>query len=301
MLNKLTDYLSKEDYFKEYSSIFRILLCILIFNKIYILWGNISILLSSDSFYIHYNNIFDLFGISNDFVFENIKILLLLIVFTLILVLFGIGKNILVFILFIQIYFINSYISTILNGGDNLMIFVLMYFIFVNSFISPNEIKSTKNKKYVNFISNIAVYCILIHICYVYFSTAMHKIHSDVWFNGTAIYYILNLERFQSPLSYLIKDNPIISTIFTYFTLIFELFFCVLIWNKRYRNIFLVSGILLHLSIFFFMMIFDFQLFFISIYGFFLTNDEWVKIKSKFNLMKNYILNRKDINKLELK
>ena len=292
MLNKLTEYLSKDDYFKEYSSIFRILICLIIFNKIYILWGNISILLSNDSFYIHYNNLFDVLGISTNFVFENIKAFLILIVFTLILVLFGIGKNIMMFFLFLQIYFINSYISTVLNGGDNLMIFVLMYFIFVNSFKSENNYDTSNKNKYVNFMSNIGVYCILIHLCYVYFTTAIHKIHSEVWFNGTAIYYILNLERFQSPISYIIKDNPIISTIFTYFTLLFELFFCVLIWNKHFRNIFLISGILLHLSIFFFMMIFDFQIFFIIIYGYFLSNDEWIKIKYNLNLMKNYILNR---------
>lgn len=285
-INYLTNHLIKENHFKYYLGIFRVFLVLLIFNKIYHLWSNQSILLSNSGFYVHSKTLYDYIGIPTSVVLENSMYLLISVIITLIFFLFGIGKKMTALILFIQIYFINSFITPILNGGDNLLTFILLYFIFTNSYDFLSLNKPSKNKELSNFFSNLAVYAILIHLCYVYFITGIHKIHSDVWFNGTATYYILNLERFQSPISYLIKDSAILTTILTYITVIFELFFCVLIWLKPFRNFMLSIGLLIHLGIFFFMMIFDFEIFFISLYGFFLTNYEWRKIINKLTFNK---------------
>lgn len=276
-LGSLTNYLTQKNHFEYYLSLFRVFLVILIFNKVFHLWSNKSILLSNSGFYVHSNTVYDFVGLSTTFVLDNSIYLLIALIVTLILLLFGIGKNITALILFLEIYFINSFISPILNGGDNLLIFVLMYFVFTNSYehFTLNNNSEKKGGSISNFYSNLAVYCILFHLCYVYFITGIHKLHSDVWFNGTATYYILNLERFQSPISHHIKDNGIVSTISTYATVLFEIYFIVLVWVKSLRNIMLILGILLHMGIFIFMMIFDFEIFFISLYGFFLTNDEW--------------------------
>ncbi len=116
----------------------------------------------------------------------------------------------------------------------------------------------------------------------------MHKIHSDVWFNGVANYYILNLERFCSPLNIYFSKNTFFIATSTYFTLFFELLFPFLVWFKLWRNTFLISGILLHLGIYFFMLIYDFEILFIMTYGFFLTNSEWEKII-------NWVRTKKDL------
>lgn len=291
-IENLSKYLTEDNHFRNYLSLFRVFICLLIFNKMHDLWGNISILLSNDGFYSHPKNLYEYLGLNTSIILENSKFLILIIVFTLVLLLFGIGKKITALVLFFEIYFIDSYVSPILNGGDNLLIFILMYFIFTNSYEKFVITKKTEHSEISNFISNLAVYSMLIHLCYVYFITGIHKIHSDVWFNGTAIYYILNLERFQSPISYLIKDNGFITTISTYLTLIFEMFFCVLVWIKSFRNIILIFGIFLHLGIFLFMMIFDFEIFFISLYGFFLTNNEWESFFLKLNNYTNLIKNK---------
>ena len=78
----------------------------------------------------------------------------------------------------------------------------------------------------------------------------------------------------------------------TYFTLAFELLFPLFIWNKFYRKFLIFSGIMLHLGIYFFMMIYDFEILFIMIYGFFLTNKQWSKINlwlSKFLVKLNFV------------
>jgi hypothetical protein len=228
-------------------------------------------------------------GLETSFFLNHSKSFLLVIVFTLILVLFGIGRKITVLFLFLELAILQTFVNPVLNGGDNLLYFVLFYMIFTNSYdhFVLNE-KDKTNNVFSNLVSNLAVYSILIHLCYIYLISGLHKIHSDVWFNGTANYYILHLERFQSPLCDYIMNNGVIITASTYLTVFFELFFCVLIWLKSFRNILILLGILLHLGIFFFMMLYDFQIFFITIYGFFITNEEWSKLMNKLNNLKQH-------------
>lgn len=289
-IDQLTDFLKLKNHFSVYLSIFRILIVALIFNKIYHLWRSQSILLSNQGFFEHTKSIYTMMGLETTFFLNNSKFFLLFVVLTLILVLFGIGRKITFFILFFELAILQTFINPILNGGDNLMYFVLFYMIFTNSYDYFVLNKNNKiSSKFSNFISNLAVYSILIHLSYIYFISALHKIHSDVWFNGTANYYILHLERFQSPLCDYIMNNGFIITTSTYLTIFFELFFCVMIWLKPFRNMFIFLGIGLHLGIFFFMMLYDFEIFFISIYGFFITNAEWKEALIKLQKIKNKI------------
>ena len=289
-IEQLTNYLKLKNYFSIYLSIFRIFIVALIFNKIYHLWRSQSILLSNQGFFEHTKSIYTMMGLETTFFLTHSKYFLLAVILTLILVLFGIGRKITLFILFLELAVLQTFVNPVLNGGDNLLYFVLFYLIFTNcyDYFVLNKSNKTANEL-SNFISNLAVYSILIHLSYIYFISALHKIHSDVWFNGTANYYILHLERFQSPLCDYIMNNGFIITTSTYLTIIFELFFCIMIWLKPFRNIFIFSGILLHLGIFFFMMLYDFEIFFISIYGFFITNTEWKNTLNKLKKIKNKI------------
>ena len=288
-IEQLTNHLKLKNHFSIYLSIFRIFVVFLIFNKIYHLWRSQSILLSNQGFFEHSKSIYTMMGLETSFFLNHSKSFLLVIVFTLILVLFGIGKKITVLFLFLELAILQTFVNPVLNGGDNLLYFVLFYMIFTNSYdhFVLNE-KDKTNNVFSNLVSNLAVYSILIHLCYIYLISGLHKIHSDVWFNGTANYYILHLERFQSPLCDYIMNNGVIITASTYLTVFFELFFCVLIWLKSFRNILILLGILLHLGIFFFMMLYDFQIFFITIYGFFITNEEWSKLMNKLNNLKKH-------------
>jgi hypothetical protein len=110
--------------------------------------------------------------------------------------------------------------------------------------------------------------------------------HSDVWYNGVASYYTLNLERFRgTSVNSYIANNGYIVTISTYGVLLLELVFPFLIWFKKPRFFLIVGGILMHLFILIFMMIFDFELIFISIYGLFISKPEWKYLK-QINIIK---------------
>jgi hypothetical protein len=289
---KLISYLSDSNHFSKYLSIFRVFLCFHIFKKVYFIWGSQTLLFKKGVFFENKKIFIDYLGVNSNYILENSSIFLFSIIITVIILLFGIGKKLTIVLLYLQIKILQELTYPILNGGDNLMIFVLLYFIFSNSFdyLTVNKTRE-KHTKISNIISNLAVYSICFHLGYVYFTSAIHKIHSDVWFNGTALYYILNLERFSSPISYLINKNGFIITLSTYITIMFELLFIFFIWRKNARILFIVMGIFLHTGIYFFMMIYDFEIFYISLYGFFLPNSFWLKIENKITqqltLLKN--------------
>jgi len=109
-----------------------------------------------------------------------------------------------------------------------------------------------------------------------------------VWFNGTALHYITNIDRFRSPLAEYLDGKWYLLTVGCYFTIIFELLFAFFIWRKGWKIVFIFSGILLHIGIYFVMMIYDFEIFFISLYGFFLSNDFLGKVFNKVSNKLNY-------------
>lgn len=278
-VSRVLEVLSKENMFSKYAAIFRVFISFHIIKKVYLGWGSLSLvygtIVETKSTITSWIPFVNLFG-------QEIPLLSIFLVLLSFLFAFGVGKSLTALLLFICVYFNGEIIYLHSNGGDNLLTYVCLYLIFVNSYdylsFKKIEYKNSKIKNLSVMVSNLAVYSIMIHLCLVYFVSFIHKIHADEWYNGVATYYILNLERYNSPLNHLFSKNAFVVGFSTYFTLAFELFFPILIWNKNFRNILLLSGIGLHLGIYFFMMIYDFEILFIMIYGFFLTNQEWTHI-----------------------
>jgi hypothetical protein len=91
--------------------------------------------------------------------------------------------------------------------------------------------------------------------------------------NGEATYYALSMERFVgTPFNKYIVQQKWIDYSANYGTIVFELLFPLLIWVKKMRKPLLVAGIIFHLCIYIFMMIYGFEIVFILIYGLFLPD-----------------------------
>ena len=112
------------------------------------------------------------------------------------------------------------------------------------------------------------------------------------WFNGVATYYILISERFNgTPLNAQLVESGLFVTVTTYGTILIELAFPFLIWNKQIKFLLIILALCLHLGIAIFMMLYDFQILFIVILGFFITNREWEYFSNKLNkFMRSYKL-----------
>jgi hypothetical protein len=283
------DYIGEVHLFEEYFPIFRVFLSLLTIKETISRWDYNELLYSSNSF-ISTNDS----STSNSFLelsFQlfrnNINVYFSVFLVLAIFLFFGIGKNVTVILLYLLLEAKQRMCYFTLNGGDTLIKFLFLYLIFANSY-KYFALKRMESKRYTAILlSNLAGIAICFHLCLAYWVTAFHKVHSDVWFNGVAVYYIFSIERFQgTPFNRIIANNGYLVTFLTYSTVIIEMFLPILIWFKNTKVPSMLAGVLLHIGIYVFMMIYDFQLIFLSTYGFFLSNEECTKIK---NYLKDFM------------
>lgn len=288
-LKKIDNHFSTYNHFKFFSPIFRAFICLHLLKDLYYSWDLFPLLYLGKSFYPAQTSVFlDFFNISANVIREHFHIFIFLYIALIILWFFGIGKYLTSLLLFLFLCILQRMCHIILNGGDNLLFFCVLYMIFIDSysFLSIKKSSPYKNNKithFINFISNLSGYSICIHLCLVYFVSAMHKIHSDVWFNGIATYYIMKLERFQAfKVNNVLAKNGYFVTLTTYGSMFVELFYPFLIWLARWRYLMITLAVLLHLYIYFFMMLYDFQILYIIVQGFFIPNKSWEKFITKY-------------------
>ncbi|MCS3530806.1 hypothetical protein [Chryseobacterium sp. JUb7] len=131
----------------------------------------------------------------------------------------------------------------------------------------------------------------------IYLVSALFKFNAKVWFSGVATYYTLQIERFKgTELNNVLANNGIFVTFSTYITLLWELVFPFLVWHKTGKYVVFAIGIAIHLGIYIFMMIHDFEILFMMCYGFFITDEELKKAGLYYRkgiiLLKNKVLKK---------
>lgn len=301
----IIEKLTIKNNFSFYAPYLRLFICFYLLKDIIVMWNFNDLLYRGNSFvFTEPAPFLEYFNISTSLIRDNFSVFYTFYILLIILFLFGIGKRMTVFFLFIFTEIIQNLAWLTLNGGDNILKFAILYFIFIDSYskfsLKEFKHKSDFSKQLSNFLSNLGGYSLCIHLCLVYFISAIHKIHADVWFNGIATYYVLASERFQgTQWNIPLVKNGFFVTLTTYGTLFIELFFPFLVWNKRFKFIMILMAISLHLGIGVFMMLYDFQILFIVILGFFITNEEWKSIVD--NLNKSYFLMKSKMPYLKIK
>lgn len=304
-LNDHINNLESKNKYAIYLSIFRLFICFHLLKDIYFGWGFIDILYKSNSFIPPIPTLLDTIGINTGIIRSHFNYFFIIYIFLISLYFFGIGKNITALSLFIFYDIYQRLNPSVLNGGDNLLKFIMLYMVFTNSYnyfsISTFNSSNIKIRKISNLVSNLAAISIPIHLCLAYLWSAFGKIHADVWYNGVATYYILSLERFKgTPFNETLVKNGVFVTLTTYYTIFVELLFPFLVWFKQTKKIMIVCGITIHLGIYVFMMIYDFQFVFMMTYGFFFSNCQWAtfinrKRKYFYNIFRKIFSKRKKL------
>lgn len=138
------------------------------------------------------------------------------------------------------------------HGGDSIVTFALFLNILLNS-------GNIFNKKEINnSIYSFTIRLLQIHLCFIYFFAGFGKILGKDWFNGNSIYHALLL--YSPNLSNQI-NNPHFYYFFVFFgwiTIFIELFYPILIYNKKTSKYILSCIILLHIGIIIFMKLYYF-------------------------------------------
>ena len=84
----------------------------------------------------------------------------------------------------------------------------------------------------------------------MYLISGLSKVGGELWQNGTALYYTLQVDEYTHPFAKdLVSRYPILTVLGSYTTLLYQVMFPWLVWNKRVRPWLLSIGSCIHLQI----------------------------------------------------
>ena len=167
----------------------------------------------------------------------------------------------------------------ILDGGNNIMQLILIYMIFMDPSVPKNKYKNSLLNQINNSVSNLSFYLVRFQIVVVYLVSGLAKVDGLLWQNGTALYYTLSIDEYSHPVvQKIISNYPAISVIGTYATLVYQLSFPWLVWNRQIRPWLLLFGAFIHIQISFVMGLFMFGLSIATSYFSFTTDNAAKKI-----------------------
>lgn len=124
--------------------------------------------------------------------------------------------------------------------------------------------------------ANFALRLLQVHVCFVYLASGLSKLQGAAWWNGTAIWWTL-VNPELSPVNHpwyvecirFLCDHRWLWELFVtggvLFTLVFEISFCYLVWNRRLRWTMIAAAVMLHTGIAFFMGLTTFSLMMLAV------------------------------------
>jgi hypothetical protein len=119
--------------------------------------------------------------------------------------------------------------------------------------------------------ANFAIRLMQIHFCVIYLASGLSKLMGSAWWNGTAIwgtvanpeFAALHLRYYHDTISWLARHRVLWELSMTggaMFTLVLEIGFPFLVWNRRLRWLMVIGAVLLHTGIALFMGLVGFSL-----------------------------------------
>lgn len=97
--------------------------------------------------------------------------------------------------------------------------------------------------------ARLATRLIQIHFCVIYAFAGLSKLQGDAWWNGEAIWLAFSNLEYQSFDMTWTAWYPWISDLATHTTIVWEVFFPVLIWVRPLRPLWLFMGFFMHIGI----------------------------------------------------
>jgi hypothetical protein len=186
----------------------------------------------------------------------------------LLLMILGVAPRLASVIAFIlHVSFIHANIGAV-YGVDLIFTFFLFFFCLTSDRVSAKD-ETTRA-----WISSMALRFAQIQVCIIYAFSGWEKLKGAVWWNGEALWSVLanpQLARFDFTW---LSHAPLILVGVAYLTLIWEIYFPVLVWVPRMRLPTLLIGVLFHLSIAMMMNLVFFGLLMITTYILFLNERE---------------------------
>ena len=211
-------------------------------------------------------------------------------IFLLVLLVLGVGGRITAGLAFLlHLLFIHRN-PAVIYGLDSIVTFWLLYLVlsdsgrdlkWLNFFINKRK-GLVKNIK-ADWFNTIACRLVQIQLCVVYMYSGFEKLKGRSWWEGTAIWEALSFRDLGPGLDFsFLLSWPLLAAVLSSFTVLFELYFPVLVWVKPVRAPLLWAGVLFHLMIGLFIGIPFFALIMLSAYVLFISPESLKRFFRRF-------------------
>ena len=202
--------------------------------------------------------------------------------------LLGFATRFLTPVLWLLHWSIHERFSLLWDGGDNLSYLLLIYLSFadVGAYFAPlgsgTPWKVDLQRPWQvarGILHNSARFACIAQIAILYFNAGVAKLDGKYWQNGTALYYSLRAAEYNvaPEMSKLVWDSPVLLSAGTYFTLVFQVSFPLILWLGRpwMRVLIVAAAVGFHLGILTMMGLVTFGLFMLAYEPILLSDSEY--------------------------
>lgn len=179
---------------------------------------------------------------------------------------------------------------SVLFGADvigNLFLFYLSfsrchdYFSIKSLLLKKNPIKTYSQNSFLDLLSSVSMRLLQFQLMTIYAYTGFEKLKGLTWWDGTALWTVLVNPQFTSYDLMFLRNIPIFFAIGTFITIVFEVYFPVMVINKKTRYLWLLVGVFFHLMIGILLDLMPFSLVMMSTYILFVDQNTISNILAK--------------------
>lgn len=124
--------------------------------------------------------------------------------------------------------------------------------------------------------TNVATRLLQLHLCVIYLFGGLAKARGQMWWDGTALWYAVSNYEYQSWDTTFIAAYPSVFTALTHVALLWEIFYCALVWPRWTRPLTLAIAVVVHAGIGLGLGMATFGIMMIAANGIFLSPD-WIR------------------------
>jgi HTTM domain len=97
--------------------------------------------------------------------------------------------------------------------------------------------------------ANLAIRLIQVHMCIIYFFAGISKLQGPAWWTGEAMWLAFANLEYQSLDMTWLANHPWLVNAMSHVSVVWEISFCVLVWQKRLRPLVLALAVVMHVGI----------------------------------------------------
>ncbi len=174
-------------------------------------------------------------------------------------------------------------------GVDQITSFFLVYLAFTQSDARLSVRSWWRQKKGKlplggDTLTTVFYRLIQLQLCVIYAYSGMEKLRGASWWDGTALWSVFANSQFVIADLTWMRHLPFLIVAISFSTILFEIYFPVLVWGKKSRPYVLAAGVLFHSGIAIVMALWSFAVVMLSPYVLFLSEEKlkiWLQTLQK--------------------